>query len=185
MEQELPSIKDSSDGSQTENFLHLLMANHRRIYAFILGMIANRSDADDLMQETTTVMWRKFGEFEGGTDFVAWGVTIAKYRILNYRQKNRHTRIQFSDEAVKVLQADADSMLDTMDTRIEAMKKCIAKLGERDRNLIQMRYAKDLAIKIIAERIGRSIHAVYKGLARIHDLLLQCIRKQMSTEGMS
>ena len=118
MEQESPSINDLSEVSQTENFLHLLMANHRRIYAFILGMIANRSDADDLMQETTTVMWRKFGEFEGGTDFVAWGVTIAKYRILNYRQKNRHTRIQFSDEAVKVLQADADSMLDTMDTRI-------------------------------------------------------------------
>jgi RNA polymerase sigma-70 factor (ECF subfamily) len=185
MDKDLHKNISPKEESQTENFLQLLMANHKRIYAYVLGMVSNRSDADDLMQETTTVMWRKFSEFEVGTDFVAWGVTIAKYRILSFRQKHHGSLVQFSDEAIKALQADSKSMLNEMDVRIDAMKKCMTKLGEHDSNLIQMRYVQDLTVKIVAKRIGRSIHTVYKSLARIHDMLLQCIRKQLKAEGIS
>ncbi|MCK4629078.1 MAG: hypothetical protein KAT56_08735, partial [Sedimentisphaerales bacterium] len=62
------------DISNTERFLKLLMANDKRIYAFILTLVPGRIDADDLMQETVTIMWRKFDDFEPGRDFVAWGI---------------------------------------------------------------------------------------------------------------
>ena len=78
--------KDQFPGQlETERFLHLLTANHHRIYAFIMTLVPNSNDADDIMQETTTVMLKKFGEFELGTDFVAWGIAVAHYVILSFK----------------------------------------------------------------------------------------------------
>ncbi len=45
-----------SDSSKTNEFLRLLMAHQRRIYAFILTMVPNHGDAEDLFQETVLLM---------------------------------------------------------------------------------------------------------------------------------
>ncbi len=53
-----------SNNKKTKIFLSLLMANQRRINSYILSVVPNFSDADDIMQETISVMWRKFDRFE-------------------------------------------------------------------------------------------------------------------------
>jgi RNA polymerase sigma-70 factor (ECF subfamily) len=53
-------------------FIRLLTANQSRIYAYIVSLVPNFNDADDIMQETTTMMWERKEDFESGTDFVAW-----------------------------------------------------------------------------------------------------------------
>lgn len=172
----------SSDDCLTEDFLRLLLANHKRIYAFILTLIHNCTDADDIMQETTTVMWRKFKDYREGTDFVAWSITIAKYRVLSFRKKQAGSRVQFSDEAVEALENETAGMLTKMDHRLEVLQSCLAKLAERDKRLVHMRYEQDAAPNTIAEHIGKSVHSVYKRLAKIHDMLLQCIRRTLAAE---
>jgi len=182
MKKDLSAHNSQDESSQTERFLKLLTASNSRIYAFILGMVYNRSNAEDIMQETTIFMWRKFSEFQPGTDFVKWGVTIAKYQVLGFWQKHRHDPIQFSEETLMALMAEADVMLNQVDARIDALQACLKKLQGRDRKLVNLHYMQDLAVKDVAEHIGRSIHTVYKSLARIHDMLLQCIRRQLMSE---
>ena len=41
-------------------FLRLFLQNQRRLYAYILTLLPNRADADDVLQETSLVMWDKF-----------------------------------------------------------------------------------------------------------------------------
>jgi len=183
MKKDPSTYNSQDDSSQTERFLHLLTVNRNRIYAFILGMVCNRSDADDIMQETTIAMWRKFTEFQSGTDFVTWGVTFAKYQVLGFWQKHRHDPIQFSEETLMTLMTDADVMLNRMDARIDAMEVCLKKLQGRDRLLVDLHYQQDRTVKEVAEHIGRSIHTVYKSLARIHAMLLECISRQLMIEG--
>ncbi len=43
---------------------------------------------DDVLQDTLAVMWKKFDNFKIGTDFVAWGKTIARYKIMNHLKKS-------------------------------------------------------------------------------------------------
>ena len=179
---ELSPDNQSPDDNRTEDFLRLLLANHKRIYAFILTLIHNCTDADDIMQETTTVMWRKFKDYRKGTDFVAWSVTIAKYRVLSFRKKQSASRVQFSDEAVEALENETAGMLTEMDHRLEVLQGCLAKLAEDDKRLIHMRYEQDEGPQTIARRIGKSVHSVYKRLARIHDMLLQCVRRTLAME---
>src|SRR5262249_54956902 len=43
-------------------FLPLFLQNQRRLYAYILTLLPNRADADDVLQEASLVMWDKFDE---------------------------------------------------------------------------------------------------------------------------
>jgi RNA polymerase sigma-70 factor (ECF subfamily) len=171
-----------TESSQTNEFLRLLMANQKRIYAFILGMVPNHQDADDLFQETVLVMWSKFDGFTRGSSFSAWGTTIAKYQVLSVRKRFSRRSLQFSDAARERLQAEAAQFVEHMDGRMYALRDCVAKLSQRDYELIRLRYEDEVAIRAIADRMGRSVQSVYKKIARIHDALLRCIRRALSEE---
>ena len=62
-----------NDLSPNEQLVGLLLRHHRRIYGFILALVPNLSDADDLMQETAFVMCRRFHEFQAGLQFYRLG----------------------------------------------------------------------------------------------------------------
>jgi len=161
------------------------MANQKRIYAFILGTVPNHGDADDLFQETILVMWSKFDGFTRGTSFTAWGITVAKYQILSARKRYSRRSLQFSQAALDLLQEESDPFVRQIDSRIQALRGCVRKLSRQDHELIQMRYEDEIAIKAIAERLGRSVQGVYKRIAHIHDALLRCIRRAISREGLA
>lgn len=166
--------------SKTEQFIHLLSSNHYRIYAFIQSLVVNDSDADDIMQDTSTIMWKKFDEFKLGTDFVAWGITIAKYRILEFRSKRKDYAL--SEETLQLLADESETMMPELETRYHVLQGCLAKLKEQDRNLLKLRYTYSYSAKMIAKRIGMSVHMVYRHMSRIKLLLINCVRKQLITE---
>ena len=163
-------------------FLRLYQANERRIYGFILALVPDWAQAEDLMQETTMVMWSKFGEFELGTDFAAWALCIAKYQVMNHRKRRRAQRIQFSDEVLEAIAERVCAATEHFDIRRDALRACLGKLAEKDQELLRLRYGLDATVKSVAERVGRGMDAVYKALNRIHVQLLHCIRRTLTTE---
>ena len=70
-------------------FTALLLQNQKRIYGLILSLVPNGPDADDIMQEACSVMWKKFETFEEGTNFAAWALRIAALVLAMGRQKRR------------------------------------------------------------------------------------------------
>ncbi|HIJ70247.1 MAG TPA: sigma-70 family RNA polymerase sigma factor [Planctomycetes bacterium] len=170
------------DDIKTEGFLHLLTANNKRIYAFIFTLVPNYFDADDIMQETVTFMYRNFKDFEPGTDFFAWAMRIAHYRVLSFLQKQKGRRIKFDNELIELIQSDAVPILSNMTIRLETLRVCLKKLIEQDRKLLRMRYEQGITVKDIANHINKSTHSVYRYIARIHDTLLRCIRRTLAEE---
>lgn len=171
-----------SDLSRGPVFLRLYQANERRIYGFILTLVPDWAQAEDLMQETTLVLWSKFAEFEPGTDFAAWALCIARYQVMQHRKRRRAQRIQFSDEVLEAIAERVCATTENFDIRRDALRDCLKKLAEKDQELLRLRYGLDGTVKSVAERVGRGIDAVYKALNRIHVQLLHCIRKTLTTE---
>lgn len=169
-----------SNSSKTEYFIHLLSSNYHRIYAFIQSVVINEADADDIMQDTSMVMWKKFDDFASGTDFVAWGITIAKYRILDYRRKRKD--YQLSEDTLELLAAESEKMVPEMEKRFQALKDCLGKLNRKDIDLLKLRYTHNYPAKMIALRIGTTINMVYQNMSRIKLLLVNCVRKQLRAE---
>jgi RNA polymerase sigma-70 factor (ECF subfamily) len=156
------------------------MTEERRIYNFILSLVGNYNDADDLMQETAVVMLDRFDEFERGSNFAAWGMRVARYKILNFRKRQGKKFRLFSSEAFEKILAQSEILVEHDDDRIRALQDCLLKLKENDRRLISMRYEHETTTKEVAERIGRSVEGLYQSLARIHRLLLNCIRRTVA-----
>src|SRR5437764_12899228 len=77
-------------------FLRLFLENERRLYAYILTLLPNRADADDVLQEVSLVMWDKFDDAHLPDDFAAWGCRIAYFKILDFRKKRQRSRVLFS-----------------------------------------------------------------------------------------
>jgi RNA polymerase sigma-70 factor (ECF subfamily) len=176
-------MDSGSDMSRGRLFLRLYQANERRIYGFILALVPDWAQAEDLMQETTMVMWSKFGEFEPGTDFAAWALSIARFRVMNHRKHQRAQKIQFSDEVLAAIAEQVSAATENVDVRRDALQDCIRKLAEKDQELLRLRYGLDATVKSVAERVGRGMDAVYKSLNRIHVQLLYCIRRTLTSEG--
>jgi RNA polymerase sigma-70 factor (ECF subfamily) len=174
-----------TESSKINEFLRLIMANQRPIYAFILSMLPNRDDAEDIFQETVLVMWSKFDSFERGTSFAAWGTTVARYKILQAHRRNVRHNFRLSQAAIQSVQNHSDNFVQHIERRMKALRKCVRKLNNRDYELIQMRYEHELSIKTIAERLNRSVQSIYKRMARINDSLIRCIRRTLSTEELA
>ena len=156
-------------------YVRLLFANQSRIYSFIHMLVPSIADADDIMQETATVMWEKFHEYERGTDFAAWAVTIARFKILNFRRKQGRSIVHYSTETLDVISELAAQKIEGGDSLVPYLRDCLSKLKPKDLHLIQVRYSENITTKALAARIGRSVHGVYSAMARIHANLVTCI----------
>jgi len=164
---------------KAEGFLRMLTANNDRIYAFIFSLVPNHFDADDIMQETVTYMYREFNKFQEGTNFLAWALNVAHFRVLSFIQKRQDTHVLFDNELLELIEEEVKSAIEKMNDRLEALRKCLKKLEENDKALIRLRYERDISVKNIALGVGKSIHSIYRGLSRIHDMLLRCVRRTL------
>lgn len=168
---------------QTEKFIELLNTHQRRLYAFIISLVGNYNDADDILQEATRTMWQKFGEFEEGTDFLAWSRTIAYYRVLEFRNRHKKECRIFSPEIFETLREQAESQLQDSDRYRGFLTQCLQKLKSNDLQLIHSKYSLCLSVKEISHQYGRSTQAVYRSIGRIHNLLRRCIKQKILLEG--
>jgi RNA polymerase sigma-70 factor (ECF subfamily) len=170
---------------QDDRFLRLLLGNHRSIYAFILALVHDPHDADDIMQETVTLMWRKFSTFETGTNFTSWGVAIARYKTMKFFEKHKNSRLKFTANIIDAIDNHTTSKLDQMKDTITALKSCLSKLGKHHRQLIQMRYEQNIPTRKVADLVGLPAHTIYRTMARIHRSLERCIRRTLAKEELA
>ena len=164
-----------------DEFLKLFLAHQRPLYALILAMVPHFADADDILQEVSTVLWQKFDAFVPGPDssFMAWASTIARYEVLRLR-RDRATGPAFSDDLAGLIADRAIDVNRDDDRRVVVLQACMGELDDRQRTLMSMRYVDDLRPKQIAARRSESVDAVYKILARTHTTLLHCIRRKLA-----
>lgn len=162
--------------------MRLLTQHERRIYAYILSLVPRWSDADEISQETNVRLWQQFDEFEEGSDFGAWGCTIAYYQVLTFRKRVQREKRQFSENFMRLVRQESAAQAENNDERLLAMESCLDKLLPTQRNLLKQYYGGNSTIKQIASSLGRPIAGTYKSLARMREILHDCIERQLGRE---
>lgn len=162
--------------------MELFTRSQRRLYLYILKQVPSPVDAEEILQETNLIIWRKSDQFEPGTNFFAWASQIATYEVFKYRERRGREKLHFSNEFVQQIAAEAaeDDVFD--EERRRALSACLKKLREEDRELITKRYAPGESGKSIARKLGRPANSVYQSLGRIRRALLECIRRRLAAE---
>jgi RNA polymerase sigma-70 factor (ECF subfamily) len=168
---------------QVAEFGRLLREAHRELFGFIFAMLQNRADAEDVYQQTTIVLWKKFSDFKPGTNFIGWAIRVAQFEIKDYVKARRRRKVFFSDailDAIAVAyQAESD---DARTSRLEALSRCLDKLADRDRRLIDKCYTVDRDYAKIAVDEGKTIGSLYQSISRIRKALYQCVQRSMAAE---
>lgn len=171
----------NEERERTSQFVPLFSANSRRIYTYILTLVPNRADAEEVFQEVSSILWERFGDFTLGTHFGAWACRIAYYKVLQFQDRRRLHPLAFSDAMFTSLDEEMLRMDDTLDQEYHALANCMAKLREKDRDLITMRYSDGGTPQRIANEVGRPIKSIYKSLDRIRHALLECVQRALAT----
>ena len=158
-------------------FVRLWTRDARRVFGFVLTILPNRADAEEVLQETGITAWEKFDEYREGTDFRAWASRIAYFKVLEHRRAKGASRIVFSEAVVEAIDTTFEGESTLLELRREALQECVERLSPQDRELIQLRYEPDATVKQVAKKVGRSSDAIYKAVSRIHRTLFACIER--------
>ena len=110
------------------------------------------------------------------SNFAAWACTTARNKIMNYRTKINKSKYIFSDPALMNIIGEAKETIGDCDHKLQALQICLLKLSQSDRQLVALRYEQGYKVKLLAEKMGRSVNGLSHTLARVHQLLLKCIR---------
>ena len=176
MDQELNS-------SDRESFITLYAHYQLDIYRYVLSLLKNSADAQDVVQETAVVLWKKFNSYEPETSFKAWACRIALYETMNYRRKKANRQRILSEKVMQELTEvyiENDSILEE---RRDHLKGCLEKLPDEDSKLVEERYSSDITIGEVAANVGVTANTLYKRLHRIRTQLYECINRTMAGEG--
>jgi RNA polymerase sigma-70 factor, ECF subfamily len=168
---------------RNEVFVELLTLHQRRLYGFIYTLVPNPADAEDLLQQTSLVLWQKFHEFDLDKSFPAWACGIAHFLVLNHLKQRRRSRVVFSDEVIARLAETRHNHEDAQLADPVALRGCVEELSESDRKLIQLCYTARHNIKAAAAALGRPVASVYVSLVRVRRLLMDCIQRTNAEEG--
>jgi RNA polymerase sigma-70 factor (ECF subfamily) len=164
-------------------FVQLFLQHQRRLHALILALVPHGADADDILQETSAVLWQKFGEFQEGTNFGAWALRIARYQVMAYYTTQKRRKARLSDETLDAVVDRIAARPEREELRSSALDGCLESLSGEDRELLELRYRAGASVEDVARRTGKTLTAAYKALHRAHDRLLLCVRGRVSAQG--
>ncbi|MFK7778995.1 MAG: sigma-70 family RNA polymerase sigma factor [Gimesia sp.] len=170
------------NSEETENFVQLLTAHQSMLYAYIRSLLPDSQAVQDVLQETNMVLWRRSAEFEVGSNFVAWACKVAYYQVLAFYRDNKRDSLVFNVELVSMLAKQNEEKLAGSHDLQRVLSRCLSKLPEQSRRLIQQRYASGGSVQTIAAEQGRSVGAVSQTLYRIRQLLQECVQKTLASE---
>ncbi|MCE2817482.1 MAG: sigma-70 family RNA polymerase sigma factor [Ilumatobacteraceae bacterium] len=161
-----------------EDFTNDAMQYAPQLFATALRMTRNRSDAEDLVQETFLKGWRAFDSYQQGTNLRAWLFRIMTNTFINkYNSQQRRPQETELDEVEelflfrrmgafdqsKMSQSAEDQMLELFTD--EEVKNAIESLPETFRIPVLLSDVEGFSYKEIAEMLEVPIGTV---MSRLH-----------------
>ena len=168
----------------------LLTRHQERIFGYLMGMVRDRTVADDLFQETfiraIRAMNAEKGSYDAHGKWLQWIMRIARNAALDHMrtQKRRRSRAAFEDDE----NFDLDQIaVDGEPTAAEALQReeqneflyaCIDRLPDEQREVVLLRHESDLTFREIAVLTDCSINTA---LGRMRYALLNLRRMMEET----
>ena len=179
----LVSCMHNNDAEQNEAFVRLFGLNQGRVFGYIVTLLPCWADAEDVLQHTSIVLWKKFDQFDPSADFARWACGVAYREVLKYLKQQRRRRQIFSEAMLEKIAHARIAHSDLLEKRRLAMDDCVALLPPDDRDIIEHYYyqGKKTAAEV-AKELCRPTDTVLHALVRIRGALHRCIDKSVSSE---
>ena len=167
------------EGDAHELLVTHLTQCHDQLLAYIYTLVLNWQDAQDVLQKTSLVLWRKFDQFDRETEFMPWAMRVAFYEAKNFLRMASRDRHCFSDDLLEKLASERAGDLDQIEPRALALRHCLAKLSADDRELLDRVYSDRDSVDGIAAELGKATQTIYNQLHKLRRQLMDCIERNL------
>ena len=158
-------VKAYAKGSN-EAFDSLLRRHQEKTFGYIYRIVKNEDIANDIFQETfvKAILTIKQGRYTDNGKFPAWISRIAHNLIIDYYRQEKSENVQSTDVEELDILNKKELCEGTIEDQIvsdqirDDVKMLITYLPALQREVVIMRYYKNLSFKEIAEKTGVSIN---------------------------
>ena len=184
-------VLDLPDGGQTvdegllpkiaagdqEAFHQLYQSTDRAIYGFILSILKNPQDAEEVMQETYVKIWTSASSYHAQGKPLAWMFTIARNLCyMKFREQKHLSDIGLEElggaetgEVCPQIEQAADKLV---------LKAALGALKEDERQIVLLKNSSGLKHREIAEGLGMPLATVLSKYNRAMKKLEQYLREE-------
>ncbi len=165
-------------------FAEVVDANYRRIFRGALSVTGDRHLAEEIVQETFVVAFRKFDTFSGSSSAFTWlyGIMLNKYRD-HCRKRKRLRRLGFvpadanpgETQSIEAVDSSLSAELANSDEG-EFLAGAVDRLPFKLRAVVAMHYFDDLSLKEIAEILNCRLGTVKSRLFNARKHLYHALR---------
>jgi RNA polymerase sigma-70 factor, ECF subfamily len=182
------SQQDSTDNRQAghladDEFVRLFVQHQRALMVYLRTLLSEPADAEEVMQETSMVLWHKRQQFVPGTNFAGWAMQVAHYEVHKFRRRQKHVPQAIDEELLSQLATEMIAYWDLFEARHRALGQCLDALNQHDRNLVHVAYSVNTTKKDASRLLGMTPNGLYRALDRVRRRLHRCIQLRLTTEG--
>jgi RNA polymerase sigma-70 factor (ECF subfamily) len=163
-----------------EEFSEALRRHQTQLFGYIYSLVRDFNDADDLFQQTSLVLWKKFAGYDRTKSFVVWACGVARLEAANFLRSRDRRRRHFGGALAALLVEDHAALEhDRLEDRREALAECMKRLRPPDRELLEACYGGTADVAEVARVQGRPASSVHNSLRRIRRSLFACVGRAL------
>ena len=181
---EIPATSDAeliaraADGSE-HAFRQLYRRHARPVYWIAHGLLRSAADAEDVVQETFVVAWRKLSGFElAGDSLLPWLATICRFQAANRARALRRAEADQLDER-SAATVDVEQQVIDADLADRILQE-VEGLSPLDQRIFRLCVGEGYAYQAAADELGVAHGVVRNRLSRIRTRLRTAVREEAS-----
>lgn len=180
-----PPTADPTLALDRAGFDALLRRHHRPLLAYARALARDEAAAEDLLQESLVVAYRRLADFTPTLPFAPWvrGIVRRKYLESARRRREQPLTAPELDALDRTHRGWDPSGSDDPFDPIESLRDCVRALPPDFAELIRLAYEERWPGKRMARHLGTPEPALRKRLQRIRERLAECIRRKKSATG--
>jgi RNA polymerase sigma-70 factor (ECF subfamily) len=158
-------------------FEALVRRHQRALFGLAVRMVGNRTDAEDVVQESFIAAWRRLPEFRGDAAFSSWMYRIVTNRCVTLTRRRRETVPLESETQGLAASPGAEPAAATEGgARLAALGTALAGLPPEQRACWVLRHLHGLGYTEIGEILGVEPGAVRGRIHRARKHLAEVMR---------
>jgi RNA polymerase sigma-70 factor (ECF subfamily) len=172
------SDKDSRLPDETQaQFLRLFSSSKPELFRYIVALVPNLADAEEILQQSAVALWSKFEQYDSQQPFTPWACRFAINVVKQWAASRQRWKSVAIDGIAEELAGRRSALQPQFEERLLHLGDCLGKLPVEQREIVEAYYWKRSAVDVIAANTQKSVEAIYKLLQRSRALLRECIEQ--------
>ncbi len=154
-----------------------------RLSAYAWSIVHDTHVVEDIIQEVIVKALANKAKIKDEGHLMAWAHTTTRNQSIDFLRKHKGRVVTLEDDTLELLHENMRSRESAgTSARKDALHLCIGTLPEKSRKVLKLRYQEDMRGAAVAERLNRTVDAVYQTLSRLHRQLKKCIESRLAVE---